>query len=107
MALVSFLGSLGALSFGCESSLSKRKREAHSLTLLDDNGWWGLILGATYFNEQFGNLTITDPATGVTTTRLSGSEQSAGTGLGTAGIMLGCMIAPWFSTSITSLYNLR
>jgi len=78
MALVSFLGSLGALSFGY------------------DNGWWGFILGAPYFNEQFGNLTITDPVTGLTTIRLSGSEQSAGTGLGTAGIMLGCMVrGPW------------
>jgi len=48
--------------------------------------------GAPYFNQEFGSLTITDPITGVVGTRLSGSEQSAGTGLGTAGIMLGCMV---------------
>lgn len=56
---------------------------------------------------------MTNPTTGVTTTALSSTEQSAGTGLGTAGrcfslfiraranflsgIMLGCMIAPWFN----------
>jgi hypothetical protein len=41
MALVSFLGSLGALSFGCKSfSLLRRPQ----VELSDDNGWWGLIL---------------------------------------------------------------
>jgi SP family sugar:H+ symporter-like MFS transporter len=49
--------------------------------------------GAPYFNAEFGSLSVTDPLTGVTTVRLSGSEQSAGTGLGTAGIMLGCMVS--------------
>ncbi|KAK1925233.1 general substrate transporter [Papiliotrema laurentii] len=78
LAFVSFLGSLGALSFGY------------------DNGWWGFILGSPYFNDQYGNLVVT-AADGSKTTSLSGSEQSAGTGLGTAGIMIGCMIAPWFN----------
>lgn len=50
--------------------------------------------GAPYFNEQFGSFDAPNPEGGVTR-RLSGSEQSAGTGLGTAGIMIGCMIAPW------------
>lgn len=60
-----------------------------------DNGWWGFILGSPYFNDQFGSTATTNPATGVTTIGLSSSEQSAGTGLGTAGIMIGCMVAPW------------
>lgn len=72
-----------------------------------DNGWWGFILvcvhlpmqkktctdeqGAPYFNTEFGSFDAPN-AEGGTTRRLSGSEQSAGTGLGTAGIMLGCMV---------------
>ncbi|ORY27083.1 general substrate transporter [Naematelia encephala] len=79
LALVSFIGSLGALSFGY------------------DNGWWGFILGAPYFNDQYGRTVVTDATTGATSISLSASEQSAGTGLGTAGIMIGCMIAPWFN----------
>lgn len=80
LALVSFIGSLGALSFGY------------------DNGWWGFILGAPYFNAQYGKTPVLDPKTGlVASYSLSASEQSAGTGLGTAGIMIGCMIAPWFN----------
>ncbi|BEI83415.1 hypothetical protein CcaverHIS002_0400190 [Cutaneotrichosporon cavernicola] len=78
LALVSFLGSLGALSFGY------------------DNGWWGIILGAPYFNDQFGHTVTTGPD-GSTKISLSSTEQSCGSGLGTAGIMLGCMIAPYIN----------
>ncbi len=58
-----------------------------------DNGWWGFILGAPYFNSEYGSLVTTDPLTGATSKSLSASEQSAGTGLGTAGIMLGIMVS--------------
>lgn len=61
------------------------------LTVQYDNGWWGFILGAGYFNDQYGSLHVTG-SDGTVTTTLSGSEQSAGSGLGTAGIMLGCMV---------------
>ncbi|KAK8843942.1 hypothetical protein IAR55_006734 [Kwoniella newhampshirensis] len=79
LALVSFIGSLGALNFGF------------------DIGWWGCILGAPYFNQQYGSATVTNATTGATSKTLSASEQSAGTGIGTAGIMLGIMFAPWFN----------
>jgi MFS family permease len=49
-------------------------------------------MGNAYFGSRFGDLTTTS-ATGVTTTSLSATQQSVGTGLGTAGIMVGCMIA--------------
>jgi MFS family permease len=40
---------------------------------------------------------VSTTTAGVTSKTLSATEQSAGTGLGTAGIMIGCMIAPWFN----------
>ena len=56
-----------------------------------DQGYWGAILGSSYFNSQFGSYT--SPTTGLVT--LSTSEASAGTGLGYTGILLGAMAAPW------------
>ncbi|KAK4687587.1 hypothetical protein P7C73_g2530, partial [Tremellales sp. Uapishka_1] len=56
-----------------------------------DNAWWGGILGNAYFGQHFGAISTT--VKGVTIRTLSPSQQSAGTGLGTAGIMVGCMLA--------------
>lgn len=42
-------------------------------------------------------MAVTDPKSKAVYHVLSATEQSAGTGLGTAGIMIGCMIAPWFN----------
>lgn len=69
----SFVASLGAFAFGY------------------DQGYWGAILGSSYFNSKFGSYT--SPTTGLVT--LSTSEASAGTGLGYTGILLGAMAAPW------------
>jgi hypothetical protein len=44
-------------------------------------------MGNAYFGSRFGDLTTT--TAGVTTTALSATQQSVGTGLGTAGIMVG------------------
>jgi hypothetical protein len=87
LALVSFVGSLGALSFGVSSQW--HVRPAASLLTWDikqyDNGWWGFILGAGYFNDQYGSTPVLSATGQVTSYTLSASEQSAGTGLGTAG----------------------
>ena len=57
-----------------------------------DNAWWGGILGNAYFGQHFGDLDAVSK-TGVAYKTLSATQQSTGTGLGTAGIMVGCMIA--------------
>ncbi|GAA5834241.1 hypothetical protein JCM9279_004254 [Rhodotorula babjevae] len=57
-----------------------------------DNGWWGTLLGVPAFNAAFGSQTST-AEDGTVTVSLSASEQSAGTSLGMAGIMLGCALA--------------
>lgn len=54
-----------------------------------DNGWWGTALGLPRFNQEFGTLVTVDPTTGISTNSLTASEQSAGTGLGQAGVMIG------------------
>ncbi|KAI5478473.1 hypothetical protein MNV49_005114 [Pseudohyphozyma bogoriensis] len=56
-----------------------------------DNSWWGTALGYGLFNETFGEVvTVTD---GTTTRTLSASQQSAGSSIGQAGIMVGCALA--------------
>ncbi|BGP36744.1 proteinral substrate transporter [Rhodotorula kratochvilovae] len=57
-----------------------------------DNGWWGTLLGVPAFNAAFGTKQ-TVGADGSITVSLSASEQSAGTSLGMAGIMIGCALA--------------
>ncbi|KAF9017776.1 general substrate transporter [Hymenopellis radicata] len=75
---VSLFSSLGAFSFGY------------------DNNWWGGVIGATQFGKEFGSgwKTLED---GTTIHALSSSDKSTGTALGTAGIMIGCMIAPFIN----------
>nr|WVH01927.1 membrane transporter [Naematelia aurantialba] len=74
LALVALLSSCGAWTFGW------------------DNAWWSGIMGNTYFGEHYGELPAV-AADGSTYMTLSATQQSVGTGLGTAGIMVGCMIA--------------
>ncbi|KAL7418360.1 hypothetical protein Q5752_006818 [Cryptotrichosporon argae] len=59
-----------------------------------DNGWWGTVLGETTFLCDYGSVTYTD---GVKSCAMSTSKQSAGSGVGPAGIMTGCLIAMWFN----------
>lgn len=63
--------SLGALGFGF------------------DNSWWGGALGLSPFAQKYGHWdsSINDYS-------IPAEKQSAGTGTGSAGIILGCLIAP-------------
>ncbi|KAM0751341.1 general substrate transporter [Meredithblackwellia eburnea MCA 4105] len=66
-----------------------------------DNGWWSTALGLSKFNTVYGSVkTVKD---GVTTISLSASEQSTGTSLGSAGIMVGALI----SSPINRYYGRR
>ncbi|OCF60811.1 hypothetical protein L486_00451 [Kwoniella mangroviensis CBS 10435] len=78
-ALVMFFASLGGLLFGF------------------DNGWWGTVLGEQAFLCDYGASATVD---GVETCNLTTSQQSAGTGVGSAGIMLGCAIAMYLNNLI-------
>ncbi|KAM0753518.1 general substrate transporter [Meredithblackwellia eburnea MCA 4105] len=77
LASVAVFSSLGAFSFGY------------------DNNWWGGVIGATAFNRAYGSGFKTVNGQRVRT--LTASDTSTGTALGTAGIMIGCMIAPFIN----------
>ena len=91
----SFVASLGAFAFGV-SIRPDLQPQTEVMLIRDthaqyDQGYWGAILGSSYFNSQYGSYA--NPTTGLIT--LSTSEASAGTGLGYTGILLGAMAAPW------------
>ncbi|PIG82279.1 sugar transporter [Aspergillus arachidicola] len=60
-----------------------------------DNSWWGGALGLDQFNKKYGAY---DPSTGGYS--LPSEKQSAGTGTGSAGIILGCLAAPWLCSNL-------
>jgi SP family sugar:H+ symporter-like MFS transporter len=60
-----------------------------------DNGWWGGALGLAPFARKYGAY---NEATG--TYDIPSEKQSAGTGTGSAGIILGCLIAPWLCQNL-------
>ncbi|OCF43453.1 hypothetical protein I317_02753 [Kwoniella heveanensis CBS 569] len=62
-----------------------------------DNNWWGGVMGSRHFNLTFGSGTKVE--NGQTIRWMNANDQSAGTALGTAGIMIGCMIAPFINES--------
>ncbi|KAL8281006.1 hypothetical protein RQP46_006685 [Phenoliferia psychrophenolica] len=66
-----------------------------------DNGWWAVALGLSRFNTVFGTLAVVKD--GVTTIKLSSVEQSTGTALGSAGIMIGALL----TTPINRYYGRR
>jgi hypothetical protein len=74
------------------------------LIRVTDNAWWGGIMGNAYFGSRFGDLTTT--TAGVTTTALSATQQSVGTGLGTAGIMVGEFFAAAGAQELCSAQDL-
>ncbi|GAA6006089.1 hypothetical protein JCM10207_000519 [Rhodosporidiobolus poonsookiae] len=57
-----------------------------------DNAWWGTVIGLPSFNEKFGDK-VTVAVDGTISRALSATQQSAGTGLSYAGIMIGCALA--------------
>lgn len=78
LAFVGFTSSLGALGFGY------------------DNGWWGSALGLSEFKRKYGSYNPTLDEWSIPSEKLS-----VGTGTGSAGIILGCIISP----IITSKYG--
>ncbi|KIY49613.1 general substrate transporter [Fistulina hepatica ATCC 64428] len=70
LLLVAFASSLGAITYGF------------------DNTWWSGVIGETSFNQAYGDIVAADG-----TKTLSTVQVSIGTGLGTTGVMIGCMVA--------------
>lgn len=71
LVLIGIVSSLGAMGFGF------------------DNGWWAGALGLSEFQRKYGEY---DEAQG--RYALPSEKTSVGTGTGSAGIILGCVIAP-------------
>ncbi|KAF2018183.1 putative high-affinity glucose transporter [Aaosphaeria arxii CBS 175.79] len=76
LVMIGLISSLGAMGFGF------------------DNGWWGGALGLEQFKRKYGAY---DPK--LEKWAIPAYKTSVGTGTGSAGIILGCIIAP-FATSI-------
>jgi MFS family permease len=71
LVLIGLISSLGAMGFGF------------------DNGWWGGALGLSQFQMKYGEY---DAKLGQWA--MPAEKTSVGTGTGSAGIILGCIIAP-------------
>lgn len=71
LILIGLASSLGAMGFGF------------------DNGWWGGALGLSQFQHKYGSY---DNKLG--RWALPSEKTSVGTGTGSAGIILGCILAP-------------
>jgi MFS family permease len=71
LILIGIVSSLGALGFGF------------------DNGWWGGVLGLSEFQRKYGTF---DDELGRYV--IPSDKLSVGTGTGSAGIIIGCVIAP-------------
>ena len=85
--LVMFLASLGAILFVSSISMESVSLIVSSdlLTMLQgfDNGWWGTILGSSFFLCYYGHSTTIG---GVGGCNLSTPEVSAGSGVQSGGI---------------------
>lgn len=77
LAFIGCFVSLGAMGFGF------------------DNSWWGGALGLSPFGQKYGSW---DPAENDYS--IPPEKQSAGTGTGSAGIIVGCLIAPWLCENL-------
>lgn len=71
LVLIGVISSLGAFGFGF------------------DNGWWGGALGLSQFQRKYGAYSDS-----LGRWALPSQKTSVGTGTGSAGIILGCIIAP-------------
>ncbi|KAK9235045.1 general substrate transporter [Lipomyces kononenkoae] len=72
LILIGIVSSMGAMGFGF------------------DNGWWGSALGLSQFQRKYGSY---NEASGKWF--MSAQKTSVGTGTGSAGIILGCILAPF------------
>ena len=77
LVLIGVVSSLGAMGFGF------------------DNGWWGGALGLSEFQKKYGSY---DKSLG--RYAIPSDKTSVGTGTGSAGIILGCVIAPWVTSRL-------
>ncbi|KAM5342504.1 hypothetical protein ACJ41O_013470 [Fusarium nematophilum] len=77
LVLIGVVSSLGAMGFGF------------------DNGWWAGALGLSQFQLKYGEY---DQALG--RHAIPSHKTSVGTGTGSAGIILGCVIAPWVTSRL-------
>lgn len=77
LMLIGAVSSLGAMGFGF------------------DNGWWGGALGLSEFQRKYGEW---DADLGQYS--IPSHKTSVGTGTGSAGIILGCIIAPFVTTTL-------
>ncbi|EOO02646.1 putative high-affinity glucose transporter protein [Phaeoacremonium minimum UCRPA7] len=77
LVLIGVVSSLGAMGFGF------------------DNGWWGGALGLSEFQKKYGSY---DESLG--RYAIPSDKTSVGTGTGSAGIILGCVIAPWVTSRL-------
>ncbi|KAF3387206.1 High-affinity glucose transporter [Penicillium rolfsii] len=60
-----------------------------------DNSWWGGALGLSPFGKKYGEW---NPAENDYS--IPSEKQSAGTGTGSAGIIIGCLVAPWLCSNL-------
>jgi MFS family permease len=60
-----------------------------------DNSWWGGALGLSPFGKKYGEW---DEAQN--DWAIPAEKQSAGTGTGSAGIIIGCLVAPWLCSNL-------
>lgn len=77
LVCVALISSLGAMGFGF------------------DNGWWGSALGLSEFKRKYGSYSDSKH-----TWVIPGQRISVATGTGSAGIILGCLLAPMLTTKL-------
>ncbi|KAF5527870.1 High-affinity glucose transporter ght2 [Colletotrichum aenigma] len=75
LMLIGCVANLGAMGFGF------------------DNGWWGGALGLSQFQKKYGEY---DDALG--RYAIPATKTSVGTGTGSAGIIIGCILAPFVTS---------
>lgn len=76
LVLIGLISSLGAMGFGF------------------DNGWWGGALGLSQFQMKYGEYDGK-----LDRWAIPSEKTSVGTGTGSAGIILGCIMAPFITSN--------
>ena len=77
LVIIGLISSLGALGFGF------------------DNGWWGGALGLFEFKKKYGEYDA-----GLDAYTIPSQKTSVGTGTGSAGIIIGCILAPFVTSKL-------
>lgn len=91
LMLIGCVANLGAMGFGFDNGKLKQVLiETKKLTL---SGWWGGALGLSQFQKKYGEY---DDALG--RYAIPATKTSVGTGTGSAGIIIGCILAPFVTS---------